>query len=194
MKVGDFLNELFDNIKDRIIYDSDVAALEKILEAIFKKDREKAMMKWKYLLDKYDIITLKKDIDFTPILKDFPTIILQTVNLAEFYKILDNIKYKNLIYEHVFNVFDKNSAIYALLNNLIIRKEVGKERETLKLIVKKANIFPKITFDLNILLKNIILFHLEQSEKNLDLLWEYTDIPEDIKEKSVLKTLLIDYL
>ncbi|MCM1053008.1 MAG: hypothetical protein NC483_03445 [Ruminococcus sp.] len=189
-----FLIELFDNIKDDIDCDSDIEAIYKILISIFKENKENAISSWQYILSNYDITRLKQDIDFTPILKDFPSEILYTLTLQEFYKILDNTKYKNLIYENLFNVFDKESAIYILIYNLIANKKMKKERETIQIVIENIDKYSSLTFDLSTFLKNIILFHLKQSEKNIDLLWEYTNIPSSNKEKSILKTLLIDYL
>lgn len=194
MDKGVFLNELFENIKDKIEFDSDVFAIYRILIGFLKIDIDTAIKKWQYILKKYDIPSLKKDIDFTPLLNTFPTNLFQIIPLERFYQILENMPYNNLIYENIFNAFDNASALYTEINKLIANNEEEKEKETIRIIIQKLENYPKTSFDISTFLKNIILTHLNQKRKNIALLLEYTDIPKDIKEKSVLKTLLIDYL
>lgn len=189
-----FLNELYNNIKDKIEFDSDILAIYRILIALLKVDIADAIKKWQYILSKYDINELQKDLDFAPLTSTFPTNLFQIVSLEEFYQILEETPHNQIIYGNIFNVFDNSSAIYIKINKLIINNEEEKEKEIIKTILQNIDYYPKTSFDTSAFLKNIILFHIAQPHKNIDLLLGLANLSKDIKEKSVLKTLLIDYL
>ena len=188
------LKKLYDNLKDNLEFDSDVIAINKVLCALFKIDKETAIKSWKYIFQKYNLNTLKEDIDFTPIIKDFPAILFQELTLTDFLNILAKIPSKKEILLNIFNTFDNNSALNLKLTKLIIAKNETEEKQFILEIVKYKDKLPKLVFDLNTFLQTAILKHLEIPNFNLKLLQEYTQLPDNNKDKTLLKILLIDYL
>lgn len=188
------LEKLFNNLKDNLEFDSDVIAITKLLNALFILKKEEAIGKWQSILEKYDIAKLEVDIDFTPLIKDFPAMLFQELELETFLNIVDNTLVKEKIYLNVFNTLEIDSALNKKVKTLIKAKDEKKEKEFILEIVKYQNKFPKLVFDLNTLLQNVILSHLKNADCNLKLLEEYTEIPANIKDKTLLKVLLIDYL
>ena len=72
--LGDYMNKakyidlLFSDIKDEVEFDIDVLSLFKILKAMLQIDVSKSVEAWLYLVNKYNVLELKKDIDFEPLL------------------------------------------------------------------------------------------------------------------------------
>ncbi len=195
MNKSDYIDKLFNNIKDNIELDSDVIALETLLQAKLNINIKDSVEKWQYLMEKYSIDKLEDDIDFTPLLNIFPTELIKRIGIRLFFELLRSIdKNKALIYENLFDVFNDKCGIYAVIKDLIIRENTYNEKETVKTVISHSDAYPKGIFDITYFLKRIILYHLNNNYQNLELLIEFTDIPDSEKDKSVLKTLLLDYM
>ena len=65
MDKGIYITNLFDNIKNNIEFDSDIIAINTILNTMLKIDLNKSIKSWKYVLKRYNIKLLSKDMDFT---------------------------------------------------------------------------------------------------------------------------------
>lgn len=196
MNKDEYIDYLFHNLKDNIEFDSDIVALKKLLIATLKIDPQKAQERWLYLLTTYKINELSQDIDFSPLLNDFPTCLIEQEGIKTFFeliKVLNN-ETKLSIYKSFFNIYNKDCGIYNVLHNLIQNNKTNKEREYIKLVVKRNNEYPSGIFDIKDFLQNIIIYHLETNHKDIKFLLEISEIPQSIKEQSLLKTLLIDYI
>ena len=55
MDKSDFCQQLIDDIKDDVLLDSDIMALESLLLVLLENDVERSFNNWKYLILKYDI-------------------------------------------------------------------------------------------------------------------------------------------
>ena len=77
MNKSDFCQLLIDDIKDEIEFDSDVVALKSLLLILLKHNIKLSFENWKYLILKYDINSLKHDINFLPIIKDYPKMLIK---------------------------------------------------------------------------------------------------------------------
>lgn len=196
MDKEDYIESLFNDIKDSIAFDSDVIAIHKLLEAMLKINYKKAIRMWKYIIESYDIKNLKREIDFELILNLFPSQLFNKIEIKNFFQILQDISYvkRNEINKIFFNVYDDKSGLYIILKDLIINSKKKQEREFINLVLKYSEEFPKDIFDLNIFLKKIILIHINSSSIDNDFLINLTEIPSTAKDRAILKALLIDYI
>lgn len=196
MDKEDYIESLFNDIKDSIAFDSDVIAIHKLLEAMLKINYKKAIRMWKYIIESYDIKNLKREIDFELILNLFPSQLFNKIEIKNFFQILQDISYvkRNEINKIFFNVYDDKSGLYIILKDLIINSKKKQEREFINLVLKYSAEFPKDIFDLNIFLKKIILIHINSSSIDNDFLINLTEIPSTAKDRAILKALLIGYI
>ncbi len=196
MNRENYIENLFNDIKDDVLIDTDVIALEKLLVALLESDFETSVNNWKYLLSKYDIKAYNKDVDFSPLLNSYPLELIKKVGLKNFFVLIRSVNFlkRRKIYKLLFNVYDFNSGIYIILKDVISKKELDLEKTMIELILENQDEYPIDVFDLNFFLKNVILLHLELNVVDDVFLLGLTDIPESAKERAVLKTLLIDYV
>ncbi len=195
MDKASYINELYDNIKDNIEFDSDVIALEKILIAMLNLDVLKSIEKWIYIINKSYLNDLSKDVDLNPLIKKFPLEIIKKISFVKFIDIVEGLdNNKDLVYNALFDVFEDDCGIFEIITDFINKDLKNKEREIIYLIIEKSRIYSQTVFDIMQFLKKIIAIHLKQKNKNISLLLEYTKIPKSIKDQSVLKSLLIDYI
>lgn len=195
MDKENYISKLYDNIKDDIAFDSDIVALEKLLTAMLKININKSIEWWKYIFNKYELKDLENDIDLTPLTKHFPLELIKKIDFPQFMDIIDKLNHnKELIYNNFFDVFDENCGIFQIISDLISQNLKEKEKEIIYLTINKESIYSESLFDSMQFLKKVIMLHLNEKNKNIQLLLEYTEIPNSLKDKSILKSLLIDYI
>ncbi len=196
MDKGEYITNLFDAIKDEIEYDSDIEALYTLLMSMFKIDQKKSIAMWEYLITNTNLTSLRKDVNLTPILNSYPTYLIQELGFKSFYEILNKFTStdKKYISENIFNIYAPESGINQLIEKLIIKDDSKTEKEIIHLILKESKIYPESVFDVNDFLKNIIILHLKNKKIDLKLLEEITEMPKTLKEKALLKTLILEYI
>lgn len=190
-----YIENLYIKLKDEIKFDEDVKALFEILKKLLKINPEKSINDWLYIMKKYNLKDLESEIDFTPLITMYILELLKTKDLKTILNIIEKIpKENNIIIKRTFiNIFNRHSGIYQYIQRLILKKEQKKEFATLKLIIKE-NEYNKISFDIEIFLKNVILLHLKYNQIDIKFLQKIAGIPKSEKDKALLQTLLIDYI
>ena len=188
--------DLFDDIKDNIEYDSDITAIYELIIRLLDYDEDLALKLWLYLVNKYDIIKLRKDIDFTLLLEEFPFTFLKRRGLKTFCDACFLIEKEKALYlkRIFFNVFNDESLILKLVQSYIKEEKSKKEKELIELIYKNSGEIPREVFDFATFIKKVIYFHLQYEKINVNFLLVFIDKVKNNKDKAVLKTLLIDYL
>lgn len=188
--------DLYNDIKDRIELDSDVGALYTILCKLFQMDREESIKCWKYLILKYDIKEMGRDIDFLPLIKDYPIMILENLGLNAFFQEVESISHSKLeyIYQFLFNIYDANSFIYQSLDYYIKRNRYQDEKKLIQIFLEKKKDFFKGIFDQTEFIRRVILLHLKRKNVSLEFINYLIDLIDNAKDKAVLKTLIIDYI
>lgn len=196
MNKHDYIMDLYNDIKDRIELDSDVGALYTILCKLFQMDREESIKCWKYLILKYDIKEIGRDIDFLPLIKDYPIMILENLGLNAFFQEVEDISHDKLeyIYQFLFNIYDANSFIYQSLDYYIKRNRYQDEKKLIQIFLEKKKDFFKGVFDQTEFIRRVILIHLKRKNVSLEFINYLIDLIDNTKDKAVLKTLIIDYI
>lgn len=185
--------KMFNSLKDKIEFDSDVEAIYRILCKTLYIDLNKTIDCWLYILKHYNINELKKDLDFTLLLNEFPIKLIKIIGLKEFFKLTNKIDKKVvfLIDNELFRSSSYNEGIYLIINDYIINNEVLKEKEFIQDIWNYHNIN---IFDYAEFIKNIILKHLEYHKIDLNYFKELIKSVKNRKEQIKLQALIIDYL
>ena len=187
--------KLFHILKDNLEFDRDILGIVKILEKILDNDKEEAIKAWTYLLERYDIKSLAKDLDFTPLLKDFSGDLIEKVGLDKFLEIRKNLGEDKqfLIDLYVFNCYQE-SAIIEVIQKLIMKEEFLKERKLIEELKEKEHILRKEFFNLDDLLKVVVELHIKLNKINGDFLKSLIEMASLEKEKALLLALIIDYI
>ena len=185
------VEELFASLKDNLEFDSDITAIVKVLNYELSLDKNLALKNWFYLLTKYDIKNTMYDIDYKPLIKDFPLQYIKIYSLKEFLNLNLPNSIKQLIYYYTFNSFNKEGII-ELLKELIKENKLDKELEILDTIILYSKEFKKEYFDLTELLKQIINIHISLNKINKEYLEKLIKKAPTKKDQALLKTLLID--
>ena len=190
-----YIENLYIKLKDEIKFDEDVKALFEILKQLLKINAEKSINAWLYIMNKYNLKELESEIDFTPLITMYILELLKIKDLKTVLNIIKKIPKENsMIIKNTFiNIFNKQSGIYQYIQRLIIKKDQKREYATLKLIIK-ANESNKISFDIEIFLKNVILLHLKYNQIDISFLLKIANLPKNEKDRALLQTLLIDYI
>lgn len=196
MNKSEFCQNLFDDIKDDIEFDSDVVALYSLLLTMLKFDIEESLENWKYLILKNDLNDKKNEIDFKPIIKDYPEKLFSEMGVQKFFDYMDNIPSNKakIIYDNIMDVYNSDCFIYGSLRYYIEKNDDQEERNIIRNILDKSNDFSKIIFDKTELIRRIICIHIDSKKIPLDLIKDLINNVENKKERAVLKTLIIDYL
>lgn len=194
MDKAEYLVNLFNNIKDEIEFDSDILAIASIIKTMLQIDASKGIENWLYIFENYPINNLKRDLDFTPILKDIPLKLISKLGFVSFFEMIDTLNNENqdLIFQHIFNIYSLEFSIGEFIVNLSENKS-EKELHIIKLIIQKSPKYPPGIFEIKDFLQKIIQYHLTLPNKNFKLLQEMTELTTNLKEQSVLKALLLDY-
>lgn len=195
MNKSDFCQLLIDDIKDEIEFDSDVVALKSLLLILLKHNIKLSFENWKYLILKYDINSLKHDINFLPIIKDYPKMLIKKIGVENFFDFMQEIPFfkANIIYITLFNVFSSDCLIYQSLEYYMKNNDNDSELDFIKSILNKSSYFSTLFFNKTEMIKRIIILHIENKSVQLDFLKSLIDKIDSKKEQAVLKTLLIDY-
>lgn len=191
-----YITNLFNNIKNNIEFDSDIIAINTILNTMLKIDLNKSIKSWKYVLKRYNIKLLSKDMDFTPILKDYPTHLLEEIGLQNFLDLINSFKKEHLEYLHnnLFNIYLEECGLFTALSKIIITGDKKREREFIDIAIKEYKSYPLGIFDPADFIHRVIIFHLQNNLKDISFLLTLAEIPRSKKDQALLKTLLIDYI
>lgn len=200
--LGDYMNKakyidlLFSDIKDEVEFDIDVLSLFKILKAMLQIDVSKSVEAWLYLVNKYNVLELKKDIDFEPLLNLYLVELLNYRTFLEVKGVISMVCVDNqqIIWQFFLNSFNENSGIYKYIDKLILNENYEEELEVIKDLVKRKDEFDKAIFDVLTFLKNIVFKHIQRGKTNINFLMQLANMAISRKDRSILKTLLIDYI
>lgn len=200
--LGDYMNKakyidlLFSDIKDEVEFDIDVLSLFKILKAMLQIDVSKSVEAWLYLVNKYNVLELKKDIDFEPLLNLYLVELLNYRTFLEVREVISMICVDNqqIIWQFFLNSFNENSGIYKYIDKLILDENYEEELKVIKDLVKRKDEFDKAIFDVLTFLKNIVFKHIQRGKTNINFLMQLANMAISRKDRSILKTLLIDYI
>lgn len=195
MDKASFIDGLYDELKDKIEFDEDVEALSKILIATLQIDRKLSQNRWLYIMQRYNLKTLKEEIDFYPLIENYLKKYLDYTNLKELLNLISLLPINNkIIVDNIFmNTFNQNSYLYQYFKKNILAGKFEKELLEIKMIISSYNNNKYIFSETNFL-KNIILIHINTNKINLEYLLKLTNIPQCPKAQSLLKSLLIDYI
>ena len=195
MDKASFIDLLYDELKDKIEFDEDVEALSKILIATLQIDRKLSQNRWLYIMQRYNLKTLKEEIDFYPLIENYLKKYLDYTNLKELLNLISLLPINNkIIVDNIFmNTFNQNSYLYQYFKKNILAGKFEKELLEIKMIISSYNNNKYIFSETNFL-KNIILIHINTNKINLEYLLKLTNIPQCPKAQSLLKSLLIDYI
>lgn len=185
---------LIDDIKDEVEFDSDVSALKTLLLILLDYSEKNSFENWKYIILKYDI--LSKEIDFLPLIKDYPEKLIEKVGISNFFIYMQDIPNSKLkaIYRYVFNVYNSECIIYQSLKNYIVTRNEKEESKLIENILNKSFLFSEFVFDKFEFIKRIVILHIDNKYISIDFLKKLIDKVNNKKDQAVLKTLLIDYL
>jgi len=191
----DYILALFNDIKDNIEFDSDIIALNTLLESLLEIDIKKSFNCFLDLINKYHFSDLKYDIDITILFNNYLLKYIKKTDLETFFKNTNDInqKNKNLIYYYLFNIYNDNFFFYQDLELLIKKQDLSKIDNLIKLIINKSSNFPKEVFNLKDFLKHIISLFIKLDYIPTSYLNNLINNLDSKKDQAVLKTLLIDY-
>ncbi len=196
MNKAKYIDLLFSDIKDEVEFDIDVLSLFKILKAMLQIDVSKSVEAWLYLVNKYNVLELKKDIDFEPLLNLYLVELLNYRTFLEVREVISMICVDNqqIIWQFFLNSFNENSGIYKYIDKLILDENCEEELKVIKDLVKRKDEFDKAIFDVLTFLKNIVFKHIQRGKTNINFLMQLANMAISRKDRAILKTLLIDYI
>ena len=196
MNKAKYIDLLFSDIKDEVEFDIDVLSLFKILKAMLQIDVSKSVEAWLYLVNKYNVLELKKDIDFEPLLNLYLVELLNYRTFLEVREVISMVCVDNqqIIWQFFLNSFNENSGIYKYIDKLILNENYEEELEVIKDLVKRKDEFDKAIFDVLTFLKNIVFKHIQRGKTNINFLMQLANMAISRKDRAILKTLLIDYI
>ena len=196
MNKAKYIDLLFSDIKDEVEFDIDVLSLFKILKAMLQIDVSKSVEAWLYLVNKYNVLELKKDIDFEPLLNLYLVELLNYRTFLEVREVISMVCVDNqqIIWQFFLNSFNENSGIYKYIDKLILDENYEEELKVIKDLVKRKDEFDKAIFDVLTFLKNIVFKHIQRGKTNINFLMQLANMAISRKDRAILKTLLIDYI
>ncbi len=185
--------ELFNILKDEIEFDRDIVAISRILISQFSYNQALAEKNWQYILNNYNIKELQQDLDFEPILKKIPLLIIKQEGISAYLKLRDNLKKDNqfLTDNEIFCTSTPNDGIYVIIDGLITKENYTEEKTIINEVIKNSFKLPKELFEITEFLRNIIKSHITKNKMNLDLINELIIQAPTKKDQALLKTLLI---
>lgn len=196
MSKSHYLENIFADLKDEIVFDEVVVALAKLLKVMLKYDVKQSVNNWLYLMQNYNLKTLRQEIDFTPLTKEFIIELLRYQDLTQLFLNFKRIPNDNLkhILKEFMNVFNKESGIYQYFYGLIKEHKNELELSEIYFVVKSSSKFDILVFDLTSFLKEIIKIHISLHDINKTLFEQLVCIPKSQKEQALLRTIFIDYI
>lgn len=196
MSKSHYLENIFADLKDEIAFDEDVVALAKLLKVMLKYDVKQSVNNWLYLMKNYNLKTLRQEIDFTPLTKEFIIELLRYQDLTQLFLNFKRIPNDNLnhILKEFMNVFNKESGIYQYFYGLIKEHKNELELSEIYFVVKVSSKFDILVFDLTSFLKEIIKIHISLHDINKTLFEQLVCIPKSQKEQALLRIIFIDYI
>ncbi len=188
-----FLEGLFLNLKDNICSDSDVDAVYNILRKASEVNIDKSIEWFKDIVNKYDIKNLRRDIDFLPLVRDYPVLLIKKRGIKDFINILNDVNKDNvfIVLINVFNIYDDLAIMSIILDGIREKndKEVLRLIEDIKMEEIKENIL-----DFDSFLEEVIKAYINNNYINKRVLLKITDMGRNDKAKALLKALIIDYI
>jgi len=159
MNKSDFCQLLIDDIKDEIEFDSDVVALKSLLLVLLNYNVKLSFENWKYLILNYDINSMKQDINFLPLIRDYPKMLIKKIGVENFFDFMQEIPFlkTNIIYVTIFNVFSSDCLIYQSLEYYMKNNDNDSELKFIKSILNKSSYFSTLFFNKTEMIKRIIL-------------------------------------
>lgn len=193
MKSYKYLQDLFDKIKDDIEFDSDVIALEILLNKMFIIMEAKCYENYIYILKKYDLNNLKIDIDFTPLTKSFAQKLIFNKGLIKYLNITNDLEFskKAFIYSELFNLYHEDCILYTLMEEYIKHNNLKKIKTIINIVIKLEK-YIKQVFDKTEFLKKVIIIYLKNGYTGKKFLNETINFLSSPKERAILKALLIN--
>lgn len=194
MDKSDLYQLLINDIKNAIEYDSDVTALKSLLLKLLDLSIASSFSNWKYIILKYDLRSLEAD--FSPITKDYPIELIKKIGINNFFTYMKKLPIlkSQIIYEQLFNIYNKRSFIYQSLDYYIKNNNINSEKDFIQSILTNSSHLPKLIFDKNYFIRLIIISHIDSKNIPKEFLKELINEVHNKKEQAVLKTLLLDYL
>ena len=191
-----YVQKLYDDLKDNLEFDEDIRSLFTTLVYMLKEESNRAVDSWIYVLKKYSLKEIKRDIDVTPLTSEFIGELLKDKDLDYVFGLLSMFSLDNqdVVWQDFFNTISVDSKLFQYFRILIEKENFGKETQEIKLIIKKSRGFSKLYYHTMPLLKNIILIHMELGKMDMPTLLSIANIPKSRKEQAILKTLFIDYI
>lgn len=194
MAKDEYIENLFNNIKDDIQFDRDINALQTLIDSMFLINEEKSYNMYTYIIKNTDIEEKILDIDFTYFLVDFPIKIIKEKGLKKFFQITKKLtdSKKEFLYSKIFNIFHKDSLIHNLIKESVLLNDEIQEKEIISLILQQEKYLKKV-FDITEFIKDILKIHLNNNKVNITLLKEFVGIPKVVKDQTLLKVFLLNY-
>ena len=191
-----YVQKLYDDLKDNLEFDEDIRALFTTLVYMLKEDLNRAVDSWVYVLKKYSLKEIKRDMDITPLTSEFIGELLKNKDLDYVFGLLSMFSLDNqdVVWQDFFNTISIDSKLFQYFKTLIEKENFEKVTQEIKLIIKKSSVFSKLYYHPLFLLKNIILIHMELGKMDMPTLLSIASIPKSRKEQAILKTLFIDYI
>lgn len=198
MDKASFIEQLYRDLKDDIKLDEDIEALFIILKNMLKTNPKGSINNWIYIIQKYDLKKMNKEINFTPLIQNYILELLNVNSLEKIIQIIENLPFSNkqIIKNYFFNVFNPNSGINQYFKQIIIEKEESNTQiiHKIKYILKYSNLLNKLIFEEGKFLRNIFEFYLKKEKIDIKFLLKIANLANEHKNQAILKTLLIDYI
>ncbi len=174
-----FLNNLYLDLKDNLEYDIEFHSMTKIINKMYKYDKDTAI-DWSFNMIKKYIkqaihhkkYNYTKTANINDFLKDLLTFLVENLELQDVIllissNILDPIE-KIFIWGIIFN--SPKNIFIEYLDNFIINEDYDAAYKSIETIIDKKNQIDKTIFDQSSFLFKIIRYYVEDSIINEDLL------------------------
>ena len=193
MNKAQYIEEIYNDLKDNIEFDEDVRALFRVLKVFLERNIEEGLAKGFYLFKHYDLKLLAGDIDLNPLTVDFMLELLKYYQVKDLFLKLselpqDNKKYIMSVF---FNGF-RDHGCYEYLKRIVMEENYRLELRELMVILSFD--LDRAIFDETYFLKKIILMHIENDKTDLPILFNIIELAKSKKAKAILKSLIIDYI
>lgn len=190
----EYLISLFNDIKNNVEFDQDVAAIAKILEVLLHINKKKSFEYLQEIINNYDIRKMRLDIDFKPLFVTYPLSIYDVLGIDDFLKFMKSLnkEQKEICYEYFFNTYSEQ-GITTLFQRVIENNRQNEEKLLIDFIMNNDLEFSNLVYNRTELFRRIIKIHLEYKLIDVSFLMGLCDNLSK-KDGAVLKTLLLDIL
>lgn len=190
----EYLISLFNDIKNNVEFDQDVAAIAKILEVLLHIDKKKSFEYLQEIMNNYNIRQMRQDIDFKSLFVTYPLSIYDVLGIDDFLKFMKSLnkEQKEICYEYFFNTYSEQGII-TLFQRVIENNRQNEEKLLIDFIMNNDLEFSNLVYNRTELFRRIIKIHLEYKLIDVSFLMGLCDNLSK-KDGAVLKTLLLDIL